>query len=89
MKFIWALFTVAILSLITGCSTTKIVATPPQIIKPPTVLMEDCSQSPIARIKTNQDLLRAYQSLFQDFKECNQTKKALRDWYLKVESENN
>lgn len=74
-----------LLVLLFGCSNTKVITTPPQLIKPPSILLEECTQTPIVQLKTNKDLLRAYQSLYYDFQECNNTKRALKEWYDSIE----
>lgn len=74
------------ITLVSGCSTTKVVATPPQLIKPPSILLEECSITPLVRLETNKDLLSAYQALYLDFQECNSTKRALKEWYTKMEA---
>lgn len=64
-----------------GCGATKIVATPPQVITPPAVLLEECEKTPITSVKTNSDLARAYRTLYLDFKQCNNQMRALKNWY--------
>lgn len=77
-SFFVAIFIVLVLS---GCGSTRVVATAPQLITPPEHLLEDCYQTPFLDLKTNTEILISFQTLYLDFKECNLSKKALRDWY--------
>ena len=71
---------------LSGCSTTRVVATPPQLITPPAILLEDCNRTPVSStgFKKTSDIVKAYSTLHFDFQECNNTKKALREWVAKM-----
>lgn len=69
-----------------GCApSTKVVASPPELVKPPIYLLEDCRETPANDIKTNYDLVRALQNARLDLDLCNTKIKAIREWYDSLE----
>lgn len=76
--------------LLTGCGTkTKVIATPPELLTPPSSLLEDCKETPVGKVKTNSDLVNAMQVIKTDFNLCNNKIKALRSWYNTMETKVN
>lgn len=89
MNRLWKMFLAGSL-LMTGCSPApKVVTMPPEVITPPSYLLEDCAQSPIKDLKTNLDLVNALKDARTDFEMCNNQVKAIRTWFKKVENEVN
>lgn len=69
-----------------GCApSTKVVAPPPEIVKPPVYLLEDCRETPVTSVKTNYDLVKALQNARLDLDLCNTKIKAIREWYDSLE----
>lgn len=73
-----------------GCKKEiKYIASPPEIITPPKVMMENCSRTPInpATLRTNSDLAKAYKTREYDMDKCDNQLEELRGWFDQMEEE--
>lgn len=62
-----------------GCSTHTV--RQPDLLMPPSTLLEECEATPIEDVKTNVDLVFALQAARLDLDMCNNQLASLRDWY--------
>ena len=69
-----------------GCATKEIKVVAAKQERPPSALLEDCEATPFNAMTTNAEILISFQALWLDFKECNNKKKLLRDWFDLMET---